>query len=138
MSRHAVASALGRFINLGELDVIPGEERDAIEKALIPKFDKSNPQLLRRRAIESLGYSSTPAIDKLIKQAYSESDKAMVASALFAMGRSANDAWARLSFRTCKIKTWMCRRKLFVLPANWNFRLPVRRSSNCLMMKAST
>jgi HEAT repeat protein len=92
----AVASALGRFINLGELDVIPGEERDAIEQALIPKFDKSNPQLLRRRAIESLGYSSTPAIDKLIKKAYSESDKAMVASALFAMGRSANDAWAEI------------------------------------------
>jgi HEAT repeat protein len=90
----AVASALGRFINLGELDVIPGEERDAIEQALIPKFDKSNPQLIRRRAIESLGYSSTPAIDKLIKKAYSESDKTMVASALFAMGRSANDAWA--------------------------------------------
>ena len=90
----AVASALGRFINLGELDVIPGKERIAIEQALIPKFDKSNPILLRRRAIESLGYSSTPEVDILIKQAYSESDKAMVASAIFAMGRSANDAWA--------------------------------------------
>ncbi len=64
-----------------------------IEKALISKFDLSNPMLLRRRAIESLGYSSNPEIDELIRKAYNESDKKMVASAIFAMGRSANETW---------------------------------------------
>jgi hypothetical protein len=89
----SAASALGRFIYLCELDELPEKDRIEIEQALIPKFDKSNPILLRRRAIESLGYSSTPEIDDLIRKAYSESDKKMVASAIFAMGRSANEAW---------------------------------------------
>jgi HEAT repeat protein len=89
----SAASALGRFIYLCELDELPEKDRKEIEQALIPKFDMSNPVLLRRRAIESLGYSSTPEIDDLIRKAYSESDKKMVASAIFAMGRSANDAW---------------------------------------------
>jgi hypothetical protein len=89
----SAASALGRFIYLGELDELPEKDRIGIEQVLIPKFDTSNPMLLRRRAIESLGYSSTPEIDDLIRKAYSESDKKMVASAIFAMGRSANDAW---------------------------------------------
>lgn len=89
----SAASALERFIYLGELDEILADDRTEIEKTLMSKFDSSNPMLLRRRAIESLGYSSSPEIDDLIRKAYSDGDKKMVASAIFAMGRSANDAW---------------------------------------------
>lgn len=89
----SAASALGRFIYLGELDEFPEQDQLEIEKALKSKFDITNPMLLRRRAIESLGYSSSPEMEDLIRKAYKEDDKKMVASAIFAMGRSANDTW---------------------------------------------
>lgn len=89
----SAASALGRFIYLGELDEFPEKDQLEIEKTLKSKFDISNPILLRRRAIESLGYSSSPEIEDLIRKAYKEDDKKMVASAIFAMGRSANESW---------------------------------------------
>lgn len=89
----SAASALGRFIYLGELDEFPEKDQLKIEEALKSKFELSNPMLLRRRAIESLGYSSSPEMENLIRKAYNEDDKKMVASAIFAMGRSANDSW---------------------------------------------
>lgn len=92
--RAAAANALGLFVYMGEMDKIPDEDLTAIQNLLIEKFDRANPQIIRRRAIESLGYSSLPEVDDLIRKAYAEPDKKMTASALFAMGRSANDAWA--------------------------------------------
>jgi hypothetical protein len=49
--------------------------------------------LIRRRALESLGYSSRPEVIPLIESAFSSRDKEWIASALFAMGRSANEIW---------------------------------------------
>lgn len=89
----AAASALGHFIYLGELEELPQTDQIEIEKALISKFSPSNPILVRRRAIESLGYSCSSEVEDLIRKAYTERDKKMVASAIFAMGRSANEAW---------------------------------------------
>ena len=89
----AAANALGLFVYLGEMEKIRKEDYTAIQDLLIEKFGISNPLVIRRRAIESLGYSSSPKVDKLIRKAYSDPDKKMVASALFAMGRSANDDW---------------------------------------------
>ena len=89
----AAASAMGRFIFLGEMEELPAKTQADIEQLLIEKFAPANPPLLRRRAIESLGFSSNPDMDELILQAYNEPDNAMKASALFAMGHSANDAW---------------------------------------------
>jgi HEAT repeat protein len=89
----AAANALGIFVYMGEMDKIPADDIKAIQNLLIEKFYATHPQIIRRRAIESLGYSSNPEVDDLIRKAYSEPDKKMVASALFAMGRSANEAW---------------------------------------------
>jgi HEAT repeat protein len=45
-------------------------------------------------AVEALGYSSRPEVAALIRNAYSQHDPQWVASALFAMGRSADpDHW---------------------------------------------
>ena len=48
----------------------------------------------KRLAVEALGYSSRPEVPALIRNAYSQHDPQWVASALFAMGRSADpDHW---------------------------------------------
>ena len=48
---------------------------------------------MRRRAIESLGFSGRPEVPDLIKTAYKQKDTDWVESALFAMGRSADQVW---------------------------------------------
>jgi hypothetical protein len=48
---------------------------------------------VRRRALESLGFSSRLEVPTLIESAYHREDPEWVASSLFAMGRSADDRW---------------------------------------------
>jgi HEAT repeat protein len=48
---------------------------------------------VKRRALESLGYSSHPDVPGLIRNAYDTEDIPWVASALCAMGRSADEQW---------------------------------------------
>ncbi len=89
----AAANALGMFVYLGELDEIPEKQQLEIESNLIAVFNGSSDLLVKRRSIESLGYSSSTGINNLIRKAYSDKNKSMVASALFAMGRSENEIW---------------------------------------------
>ena len=48
---------------------------------------------VRRAALESLGYSSRPEVTTLIESAFHREDPAWQASALIAMGRSADERW---------------------------------------------
>jgi HEAT repeat protein len=48
---------------------------------------------VRRVALESLGYSSRPEVTTLIESAFHREDPAWQASALTAMGRSADERW---------------------------------------------
>ncbi len=91
--RAAAASALGRFVYLGEVEDIPEEDLHRIEDALIAVVTGSDDLLVRRHALESLGYSSRQEVPALIDQAFRSPDKNWIASALFAMGRSANEEW---------------------------------------------
>ncbi len=90
----AAANALGKFIFLGEMDELTEKQQLEIENNLNAVFNSKSNFLVRRRALESLGYSSSTGINDLIRKAYSETNKSMVASALFAMGRSANNLWS--------------------------------------------
>jgi HEAT repeat protein len=94
--RATSASALGRFIYLGEVEDIPEEDLHRIEDALIAVLRGSDDAEVRRHALESLGFSSREEIPALIEDAFRSTDKDWVASALFAMGRSANEEWAPL------------------------------------------
>ena len=51
--------------------------------------------LVRRRALESLGYSGREEVVPLIEAAYHEKNPDWVVSALFAMGRSSDDRWKK-------------------------------------------
>jgi HEAT repeat protein len=64
-----------------------------MEHALQEMLPADNPEALRRRALEALGYSSQIDIEELIREAYNSSEEEDVRSSLVAMGRSADPAW---------------------------------------------
>jgi HEAT repeat protein len=92
--RAAAASALGKFVLLGELETIPETIRVANVQNLIDVVKGEDLPMVRRRALESLGYSSHPKVPELIETALSQSDIQWLTSALYAIGRSADERWA--------------------------------------------
>lgn len=95
-TRAQAAGALGRFVYLGELGRIPEDLGRDVVKRLLAMMDSDVHPLVRRRALESLGYSGHEQVPDLIEEAYEFGDEDWQASALFAMGRSADDRWAPL------------------------------------------
>lgn len=94
--RAAAASGLGRFVYLGEIEEIPEKMLHKIEEHLLKKCKGSDTSLVRRRALESLGYSCRDEVPPLIENAYYSGNDEWLVSALFAMGRSANENWKTL------------------------------------------
>lgn len=92
--RAQAASALGRFVYLGEVGAIPENILKQVEDKLLGVIGSDEDDLVQRRALESLGYSSREEIPDLIEEAYESDDDEWIASTLFAMGRSADDRWA--------------------------------------------
>ncbi len=92
--RAGAATALGKFIYLGELDELNAKSLAAVEEQLLALIRGQDDPLVRRRALESLGFSSRPEIPALIEEACSLQDESWLASALFAMGRSVDEQWA--------------------------------------------
>jgi HEAT repeat protein len=93
--RAAAANALGLFVYQGELEKIPGELLHRIEDNLLEATSSAKEELLRRRALESLGYSGREEVIPLIEAAYYEKNPEWVVSALFAMGRSSDERWKK-------------------------------------------
>ena len=93
--RAAAANALGLFIYQGELEKIPAETQHKIEDDLLKAATSAKETLVRRRALESLGYSGREEVVPLIEAAYHKKDPDWVVSALFAMGRSADGRWKK-------------------------------------------
>jgi len=92
--RAAAAEGLGRFLLLSELGEINAAVGMMAEQALLsavhtPTEDRE----VRRRAIESLAYSSETGVEDIIEDAYHHADRKMRVSAIFAMGRSADIRW---------------------------------------------
>lgn len=94
-TRAAAANALGQFVYLGELEKIPAETHHQIEDRLLATTASTEEALVRRRALESLGYSGREEVPPLIEAAYRHEDPAWVASALNAMGRSSDERWKK-------------------------------------------
>ncbi len=86
------AQALGSFVEMGELEEIPTETLRLVEEALL-RAARSGHSDVQRAAIESLGFSSRSEVEVLIENAYEKHDPKWIATALFAMGRSANERW---------------------------------------------
>jgi HEAT repeat protein len=88
--RGEAASVMGSYVYQGELDEIPSQLLAEVENALLSTAQQDEHRLSKRFAVEALGYSSRPEVQAIIKNAYSQIDSKWVASALFAMGRSAD------------------------------------------------
>jgi HEAT repeat protein len=97
--RASTAGALGPYVFLGEIDKLSVERCKEIEDVLLDVIASDQPALVRRNALESLGYSSREEVPALIEKAYRSQDEKWLASALFAMGRSANEKWIPLVIR---------------------------------------
>lgn len=91
--RAAAASALGLFVYLGELEEIPADTLRSVEDTLLRGATGPEQALIRRRALEALGYSSREEVPPLIQAGYDSEDTEWQSSALFAMGRSADPRW---------------------------------------------
>ena len=91
--RAAAANALGPYIYLGEVEKIRPELLQNIVEVLLNVYANDLSDLVRRRVLESLGYSSHAAVPELLRAAYFRPEVAWQESAMFAMGKSADDQW---------------------------------------------
>jgi HEAT repeat protein len=87
------ALALGKFIYLGEIEEIPEKIFNDIENLLLNKIKSNEAEIIRRRALEAMGFSSRKEVALLINNAFASENDDWKASALLAMGRSADDRW---------------------------------------------
>jgi len=94
--RAAAANALGYYIYLGELEEIKPEVHHKIEDALLLAYAEDPSDLVQRRALESLGYSCREEVPPLLRHASAKDSEEWLESALFAMGRSADNQWENL------------------------------------------
>jgi HEAT repeat protein len=91
--RAEAANALSLFVNLGELEEIAEEAYREVHAALLESARGEEEAKIRRRAVESLGYSSNPEVVELIESAFEHEGVDWKVSALTAMGRSADERW---------------------------------------------
>jgi HEAT repeat protein len=95
--RATAAIALARFVLLGELEKIDRAPAMLAEQALLETLRNAEEGLeVRRRAVEAIAYSGEAGVREIIEAAYYDEDEKMQASALFAMGRSADPYWCKL------------------------------------------
>jgi HEAT repeat protein len=92
-ARAEAARILNLFVDLGELDEIPKSALHRAEEALLAAVHDDDAEV-RRRALESLGYSSREEVPALIEAAIQRTDPDWQTSALIAMGRSSDERWS--------------------------------------------
>ena len=97
--RAAAATGLGIFVYQGEMEEISAETFETVLDTLIKTHLGNDDRLVRRRALESLGYVSHPDMPGYIQQAYDTNDEEWLQSALCAMGRSYDQRWAKAVLR---------------------------------------
>ncbi len=94
--RAQAASILGNYIFEGEIEEISKKSLLLVENTLLGILNGEDDSLVRRRALESLGFSSKDHIPGLIETAYQNPDLGWKASALMAMGRNADiERWEK-------------------------------------------
>jgi HEAT repeat protein len=91
--RAAAATGLGNFILAGELDELPQSVLAPVHRLLLDVAQGSDADVVKRKALEALGYSEQKEVVALIEKAYAQPSKEWKASALIAMGHSADARW---------------------------------------------
>jgi len=91
--RAAAAAALATYIFMGEVEDISPKRLQLVEACLLRLISSKDAMIVRRRALEALGFSSRMELVGQIEKAYASTDMDWLVSALFTMGRSANSSW---------------------------------------------
>jgi HEAT repeat protein len=91
--RSASTAALATYIYMGEVEDISPKKLLNVEECLFRLIAGTDTTLVRRRALEALGFSSRKEVVGLIEAAYASPEVDWLVTALFAMGRSANSKW---------------------------------------------
>lgn len=91
--RAAAACALGPYVYMGEIDKLPAKLLHEIEEELLTAERQDTSDLVRQRALESLGYSGRPEVPTMLQAAYDGEETAWLESALSGMGHSVDDKW---------------------------------------------
>lgn len=91
--RSAAASGLGMYVYLGEIDEISQKQLEKVEETLLKVLESTEKRQVRRKSLEALGFSSRPEVPSLIHNAFKSNEMDWRISALFAMGRSADQRW---------------------------------------------
>ncbi|MBX3066023.1 MAG: HEAT repeat domain-containing protein [Anaerolineae bacterium] len=95
--RAAAVGALGRFIELGEHAKFDKQlARQAENLAIRIYKDEKIDTEIRRRALEAISHCSRSEVPDMIEDAYNSRDIRMRASAVFAMGQSADERWEEI------------------------------------------
>jgi len=97
--RAAAATGLGMFVYLGELDEIRQATYEDLLQQLIQVHLGSDDVLVRRRALEALGYATHNEVPDFIQEAFDNGNEEWLQSALVAMGRSFDRRWVRSVLR---------------------------------------
>jgi HEAT repeat protein len=93
--RAASATALGRFLLLGELEKVSRQRRDQAYSALMGALLTSPPgSIIYLNALEAVAYAANEEVDRLIRGAYASENPAMRMSAVIAMGRTSDRQYA--------------------------------------------
>lgn len=95
LARAAAAQALGTFVYEGEVETIDAKLLHEAVEALLQAFKTGQDDDIRRKALISLGYSSTEAVPLLIQSALGQNESSWTAAALTAMGRSNDNVWEK-------------------------------------------
>jgi len=91
--RAGCASALGKFVFLGEIEELPANSTHELVECLLRVTKGEDSTEVRRRALEALGFASSKEVPKLIEAAFKREDTDWLVSALFAMGRTYDKRW---------------------------------------------
>ncbi len=97
--RAASATGLGNFVYFGECEEIDESTYQNLFDRLMETYLSTDEVLVRRRALEALGYANHPDVRGFIQSAYDSNDDEWLQSALFAMGRSCDLRWAQSVLR---------------------------------------
>ncbi len=91
--RAQAASGLGKYIYLGEMEEIKESLYEEIKNLLIETVSGSQPEAIRRKALEAVGFATDHRVSALIEEAYSKNREDWLLSAMIAIGRSAHNQW---------------------------------------------
>ena len=91
--RAEAATMLGIFVQLGEFEDIPEKVHHQVEDVLLEVLNGEDDPLVRRSALEALGFSSREEVPILIESSFKRQNPDWQASALLAMGRSNDERW---------------------------------------------